>query len=78
MDEFNSGFRAGATLNKEQLFQYIKRFKSAGIYGWQLWKFDYRFDYNIPAFNLAQIINNRIKPTESFYYLAEAISTIKP
>jgi hypothetical protein len=78
MGEFNSGFRPGATLNKEQLFQYIKRFKNAGIYGWQLWKFDYRFDCNVPAFNLAQIINNRIKPTESFYHLAEAISTIKP
>jgi hypothetical protein len=75
MGEFNSGFRKGATLNKEQLFQYIKRLQNAGIYGWQLWKFDYRFDSNIPAFNLAQIdkINNRIKPTESFCHLAEAI-----
>jgi Cellulase (glycosyl hydrolase family 5) len=79
MGEFNSGFRDGATLNKKKLFRYIRRFKNAGIYGWQLWKFDYRFDSNIPAFNLAQIDNNnRIKPTESFYYLAEAISTIKP
>jgi Cellulase (glycosyl hydrolase family 5) len=80
MGEFNSGLRKGATLNKKQLFQYIKRFKNAGIYGWQLWKFDYRFDSNVEAFNLAQIdkINNRIKPTESFYHLAEAISTIKP
>lgn len=79
MGEFNSRLRDGATLNKKQLFQYIKMFKNAGIYGWQLWKFDYRFDSNIPAFNLAQIDNNnRIKPTESFCHLAEAISTIKP
>jgi Cellulase (glycosyl hydrolase family 5) len=79
MGEFNSGFERGDTLNKRQLFQYIKRFKNARIYGWQLWKFDYRFDCNIPAFNLARIDNNnRIKPTESFYHLAEAISTIKP
>jgi hypothetical protein len=78
MGEFNSGFTAGATLSKEQLFQYIRRFKNTGIYGWQLWKFDYRFDSNIPAFNLAQIINNRIKSAEPFYHLAEAISSIKP
>jgi hypothetical protein len=52
--------------------------KKSGIYGWQLWKFDYRFDFKIPAFNLAQIIDNRIKPAEPFHHLAEAISTIKP
>ncbi|AIC16068.1 cellulase family glycosylhydrolase [Nitrososphaera viennensis] len=76
--EFNSGFTAGVTLGKKQLFQYIRRFKNSGVCGWQLWKFDYRFDSNIPAFNLARIINNRIKPAEPFYHLAEAISTIKP
>jgi hypothetical protein len=27
--KFNSGFTAGATLDKEQLFQYIRRFKNA-------------------------------------------------
>lgn len=78
MGEFNSGFTAGATLGREQLFQHIRRFKNAGIYGWQLWKLDYRFDSNIPTFNLAQTINNRIKFAEPFYHLAEAISTIKP
>jgi hypothetical protein len=76
--EFNSGFTAGVTLGKKQLFKYIQKFKNAGIYGWNLWKFDYRFDSNIPAFNLAQIVNNRIRPAESFHHLAEAISAIEP
>jgi hypothetical protein len=78
MGEFNSGFRTGVTLSKRQLFRYIQRFKKTGIYGWQLWKFDYRLDSRIPAFNLAQTVNNRIKPAVAFYHLAEAISTIKP
>jgi hypothetical protein len=74
--EFNSGFTTGVTLSKDQIFQYLKRFKNNSIFGWQLWKFDYRFDSEIPAFNLANVINNRIKPAEPFHHLAEAIAGI--
>lgn len=81
--EFNSGFSLqggqGATLSKEQVYEYVQRFKSEGMWGWSLWRWNYYPDNNIPAFNMNRINSqNRIEPNAIYYYVRDAIRDIKP
>lgn len=75
MGEFNSGFTYGTTLTQEQLSEYVNRFRKFGIYGWALWRWSYREDRNIPAFNLTRIIDNRIQPGPLFKHYTSANQT---
>ncbi len=70
--EFNSGFTNGTTLTQKQVYEYAKRFKSFATYGWALWRWSYIQDQNIPAFNLTNIVDNRIQPGIYFNYLRNA------
>jgi hypothetical protein len=76
MGEFNSGYTNGTTLTQDQICEYIQRFKSFGIYGWALWRWSYIKDQNIPAFNLTEIVDNRIQPGPYFKYLIEASNLV--
>jgi len=76
MGEFNSGFTSGTTLTQNQVYEYIKRFKSFAPYGWALWRWSYIRDQNIPAFNLTNIVDNRIQPGIYFNYLRNATKRV--
>ncbi|MGB7636994.1 MAG: cellulase family glycosylhydrolase [Nitrososphaeraceae archaeon] len=71
--EFNSGFTNGTTLTQNQVYEYVDRFKSFATYGWAMWRWSYIQDQNIPAFNLTNIVDNRIQPGIYFNYLISAI-----
>ncbi len=72
MGEFNSGYTNGTRLTQTQISEYIKRFRDFGVCGWALWRWSYIKDQNIPAFNLTNIVDNRIQPGTYFKYLTEA------
>jgi Cellulase (glycosyl hydrolase family 5) len=73
--EFNSGFTNSATVTQEQLSEYVKRFRRFRTHGWAIWRWSYIQDQNIPAFNLTQIIDNRIQPGSHFTKFINAINT---
>jgi hypothetical protein len=72
MGEFNSGFTNATTLTQNQVYEYIERLKFFATYRWALWRWSYIQDHNIPAFNLTNIIDNRIRPGIYFNYLINA------
>lgn len=76
MGEINSGFTNGTILTQDQVYEYLKLLKRFGSHGWGFWRWSYIVDQKIPAFNMANTINNRIQPGVYFNYLINAIKGI--
>ncbi len=64
--EFNSGIKKGVTINQNDFIKYIKLLKWFSASGCALWQWSYTRDSDHPAFNLTEIINNKIRPNENF------------
>jgi Cellulase (glycosyl hydrolase family 5) len=75
--EFNSGFTSGAVLNQDQLYEYINMCKRFEVYGCALWRWSYIHDQNVPAFNLARIVDGKIQPGTYFNYFVKAFKEAK-
>jgi hypothetical protein len=73
LGEFNSGYVKGTTVTQTQFLQYVKRLKRFGTCGWALWRWSYLHDDAIPAFNLAEIIDDTIRPGQYFHYFINAL-----
>ena len=71
--EFNSGFTNGATLDQNQLSEYMHICRKFEVYGCALWRWSYIHDQNIPAFNLTHIIEGKIHPGTNFNYFTKAL-----
>jgi len=71
--EFNSDYKYGANLSKDQLMKYLNLFHRFKIFGCTLWRWYYIRDLNIPAFNLTQVENGRINPNANFINLSDAL-----
>ena len=74
--EFNSGFTEGTTLTRDQVYEYINRFRGFSVYGCAMWRWSYIADLNIPAFNLTRIIDGRIQPNIYFSYLTNTVKEV--
>jgi Cellulase (glycosyl hydrolase family 5) len=77
LGEFNSGFTSGAILNQDQLSEYMNICKKSEVYGCALWRWSYIHDQNIPAFNLARIVDGKIQPGTYFNYFVKALKEAK-
>jgi len=77
LGEFNSGFTSGAILNQDQLSEYMNMCKKSEVYGCALWRWSYIHDQNIPAFNLARIVDGKIQPGTYFNYFVKALKEAK-
>lgn len=64
--EFNAGINKGVTIDGRQLKEYMKQLKHFNVYGGAFWKWSYILDNDIPAFNLAIVINDKIYPNSNF------------
>jgi cellulase (glycosyl hydrolase family 5) len=71
--EFNSDYKYGANLSKDQLMKYLNLFHRFKIFGCTLWRWYYIRDLNIPAFNLTQVENGRINPNANFINLSDTL-----
>jgi hypothetical protein len=71
--EFNSDYKYGATLSKDQLTKYIKLFYQFKAFGFALWRWYYIRDLNVPAFNLTNVENGRINPNTNFVSLSNTL-----
>ena len=75
--EFNSGFTNGAISNQDQFSEYITMCKKFEVYGCALWRWSYIHDQNIPAFNLAHVVDGKMQPGAYFNYFVKALKEAK-
>jgi hypothetical protein len=74
--ESNSNYIQGTVLSKDQLIQYLKLFRQSKLFGWAIWRWYYKIDNGIPAFNLTRLDNGKIRPNTNFSNLVYAIEKI--
>lgn len=59
--EFNSGIKKGVTISQNDFIKYIKLLKCFSASGCALWQWSFIQDNDHPAFNLTDIIDNKIR-----------------
>lgn len=64
--EFNAGTEYGVTINTQQFNKYVKTLEAFKVSGCAFWEWSYTIDNNHPAFNLTNVIDNKIYPNTNF------------
>jgi hypothetical protein len=64
--EFNAGTKCGVTINTQQFNKYLKTLEVFKLSGSAFWEWSYSPDNSHPAFNLTNVIDNKIYPNNNF------------
>jgi Cellulase (glycosyl hydrolase family 5) len=64
--EFNAGIKKGVEINAIQFKKYIKRLKDFKVSGAAFWEWSYVIDNDHPAFNLTNVIDDKIYSNTNF------------
>ena len=64
--EFNAGIKKGVEINSIQFKKYIKRLKDFKVSGGAFWVWSYVIDKDHPAFNLTNVIDDKIYSNTNF------------
>ena len=71
--EFNAGIKKGVEINATQFKKYIKRLKDFKVSGAEFWEWSYVIDNDHPAFNLTNVIDDKIYSNTNFENFTDVI-----